>query len=290
MAIDAKSPYVGRKTKRQTTKYETERVDALPFNTPEKSQRYSTERFLGATGLNWYECDPTLQRALRYYMTADELNWAEPHLVRVGELMGGPISERADVTDKNPPRLEKYDRWGHDISEVIIPESALETKRDLIAQGFSSPAFQEAALRAGVRTAPLSMASGYMLNQAEIGLSCAMGADAGMVQAQVERFAPPHVRELVLSKLASGEWIGETGQFFTERTGGSDLGGLETTATPDGDAWILNGFKWFASNCDGQAFVVLAKPLGAPDNVKGNTPFLVLRQRRDGSSNGIHIR
>src|SRR6266542_2477224 len=66
-------------------------------------------------------------------------------------------------------------------------------------------------------------------------MSCAMGADAGMVASQVAQFAPRDIRDLVLSKLESGEWIGKTGQFFTERTGGSDLGALETTATPDGD-------------------------------------------------------
>ena len=134
------------------------------------------------------------------------------------------------------------------------------------------------------------MASGYLLNQAEIGMSCAMGADAGMVQAQVERFAPPDIRELVLSKLASGEWIGETGQFFTERTGGSDLGNLETTATPNGDSWLLNGFKWFASNLNGEAFVVLAKPAGAPDSIRGTAAFLVLKHKRDGTRNGMRIR
>jgi alkylation response protein AidB-like acyl-CoA dehydrogenase len=77
---------------------------------------------------------------------------------------------------------------------------------------------------------------------------------------------------------------------FTERAGGSDLGALETTATPEGDHYLLNGFKWFASNANGQVYVVLAKPLGAPDNVKGVCSFLVMRQRRDGSPNGIHIR
>ncbi len=275
---------------RGTKKYGAERVDALPFNTPAKTERYATERFLGATGLNWYDCDPTLQRSMRYYMAPDEIEWSEPHLSRLGALMGGPISERADITDKNPPQLVKYDQWGHDISEVTIPESALATKRDLIELGFTSPAFQDDAMSAGVRTAPLAMASGYMLNQAEIGMSCAMGADAGMVQAQVERFAPPDIRELVLTKLASGEWLGQTGQFFTERTGGSDLGNLETTATPAGDAWLLNGFKWFASNLNGEAFVVLAKPAGAPDSIRGVAAFLALKYRRDGTRNGIRIR
>ena len=278
--------------RRSTTSasYSQERVDSLPFNTAEKTDRYRTERFLGGIGLNWYECDPTLQRAMRYYLTPDEFGWAEPRLVRLGALMGGPVAERAEVTDKNPPQLVKYDRWGHDISEVTIPESAKATKVDLVRDGFMGPDFRRAAEAAGVNQGPLSMASSYLLNQAEIGMSCAMGADAGMVEAQVAKYAPPDVQEYVLSRIASGEWVGATGQFFTERTGGSDLGGLETTATPNGDSWLLNGFKWFASNLDGEAFVVLAKPEGATDGVRGITPFLVLKYRRDGSRNGMKIR
>ena len=93
-----------------------------------------------------------------------------------------------------------------------------------------------------------------------------------------------------MAKFASGEWAGETIQSLTERTGGSDLAELETTATPDGDAWRLNGFKWFASNANGQAWVVLAKPEGAPDSARGIATFLVLRERRDGTRNGIRIR
>src|SRR6202020_3371324 len=98
------------------------------------------------------------------------------------------------------------------------------------------------------------------------------------------------VAEHVLAKFASGEWEVETAQLLTERAGGSDLGALETTATRHGDAWLLNGFKWFASNCDGQVFVVLAKPEGAPDSTRGAASCLVLRTRRDGTRNGIRIR
>jgi acyl-CoA dehydrogenase len=270
--------------------YQAERVDALPFNTAAKTGRYATERFYGATGLNWYLADPTLQRAMQYYLTSDELAWAEPHLVSLGALMGGPVSERAELTDKNPPQLIKYDRWGHEISEVLLPESAVQTKRDLTAHAFYSADFRREAQERGLRTGPLTMASGYLLDQAEVGMTCAMGADAGMVHAMTERFAPPDVREWLLPKLEAGEMVGLTGQFFTERTGGSDLGELETTATPDGDAWKLNGFKWFCSNVNGEAFVVLAKPEGGRDDVKGVTAFLVLKQRRDGTRNGFRIR
>ncbi|CLT27638.1 Putative acyl-CoA dehydrogenase FadE35 [Mycobacterium tuberculosis] len=42
--------------------------------------------------------------------------------------------------------------------------------------------------------------------------------------------------------------------------------------------------------CAGEAFVVLAKPEGAPDSTRGVATFLVLRTRRDGSRNGVRIR
>src|SRR6201987_4089163 len=126
-------------------------------------------------------------------------------------------------------------------------------------------------------------ASNYLLNQADIGMGCGLGTGDGMVKSLVAAYAPPDVREHVLAKFAAGEWEGKTAQLLTERTGGSDLGALETTATRHGDIWRLNGFKWFASNCNGEAFVVLAKPEGAPDSTRGVATFLVLRTRREGS-------
>ncbi|HEX5256515.1 MAG TPA: acyl-CoA dehydrogenase family protein [Mycobacterium sp.] len=267
--------------------YAVEAVDRLPFSTDEKSQRYATENYSGAVGLNWYLTDPTLRFTMAYYLQPDELGLAERHLTRIGELMGGPVARWADETDRNPPQLQRYDRWGHDISEVVMPASFTQSKRAVLDA--------QQALRTEAREAKMSsslpmFASNYLLNQADIGMGCALGTGGGMVQSLVSAYAPPDVAEHVLAKFASGEWAGETAQLLTERTGGSDLGALETTATRQGDSWLLNGFKWFASNCAGEAFVVLAKPEGAPDSSRGVANFLVLRTRRDGSRNGVRVR
>lgn len=267
--------------------YAVEAVDRLPFSTDEKSQRYATENYRGAVGLNWYLTDPTLRFTMAYYLEPDELELAERHLTRIGELMGGPVARWAEETDRNPPQLQRYDRWGHDISEVVMPASFMQSKRTVLDA--------QQALRTEAREAKISsslplFASNYLLNQADIGMGCALGTGGGMVQSLVASYAPPDVAEHVLAKFASGEWAGETAQLLTERTGGSDLGALETTATRQGDAWLLNGFKWFASNCAGEAFVVMAKPEGAPDTSRGVANFLVLRTRRDGSRNGVRVR
>ena len=238
-------------------------------------------------GLNWYTTDPTLQATMAYYLQPDELAVAEPHLTRIGELMGGPVARWAEETDRNPPRLERYDRWGHDVSRVVMPTSFAESRRAVLD---AQQALRDDARRAGVNSSLTVFASNYLLNQADIGMGCALGTGGGMVKSLVAAYAPPDVRDHVLAKFESGEWEGETAQLLTERTGGSDLGALETTATRDGDAWLLNGFKWFASNCNGEAFVVLAKPEGAPDSSRGVATFLVLRTRRDGSRNGVRVR
>ncbi|MEB3984236.1 acyl-CoA dehydrogenase family protein [Mycobacterium sp. 663a-19] len=267
--------------------YDAEPVDRLPFSTEEKARRYRTENYRGAVGLNWYLTDPSLRFIMAYYLQPEELALAERHLTRMGELMGGPVARWADETDRNPPRLERYDRWGHDVSRVVMPESFTQSKRAVLD---AQQALRAEARAAQVNSSLAMFASNYLLNQADIGMGCALGTGGGMVQSLVAAYAPPDVREHVLAKFASGEWAGETAQLLTERTGGSDLGALETTATRHGDAWLLNGFKWFASNCAGEAFVVLAKPEGAPDSTRGVANFLVLRTRRDGSRNGVRIR
>jgi acyl-CoA dehydrogenase len=267
--------------------YDVEAADRLPFTTSEKSSRYRTENYQGAAGLNWYTTDPTLQATMAYYLQPAELAFAEPHLTRSGELMAGPVSRWAEETDRNPPRLDRYDRWGHDVSRVVMPTSFTESRRAVLD---AQKALRDDARQAGVNPSLTLFASNYLLNQADIGMGCALGTGGGMVKSLVAAYAPPDVREHVLAKFASGEWEGETAQLLTERTGGSDLGALETTATRHGDTWRLNGFKWFASNCNGEAFVVLAKPEGAPDSSRGVAIFLVLRTRRDGSRNGVRVR
>ncbi|MCK4176064.1 acyl-CoA dehydrogenase family protein [Aciditerrimonas ferrireducens] len=262
-----------------------------PFSTEARRRRYDSQRYRGAVGRNWYDCDPTLQFLMAQYLQPAQLAWAEPRLRELGGLMGGPIAARAEETDRNPPQLRRYDRWGHDVSEVVLPPSFLANRADLHRLNFTSPAFAAEAAQAGVDPEPLAAAWTYLLNQAEIGMTCALGTGGDMVLRMAEAYAPPEVRARVAELFPHGGFSGEAAQMFTERTGGSDLGELETTATPDGQGgWRLDGVKWFVSNVQAGAMIALAKVAGGPDGTRGVAPFLVLRQRLDGTPNGIRIR
>jgi acyl-CoA dehydrogenase len=78
--------------------------------------------------------------------------------------------------------------------------------------------------------------------------------------------------------------------FLTERQGGSDVGSNDVTATQQGGRWLLSGDKWFCSNVDAEAILVLARmPDGGP-GTRGLGLFLALREAPagNGATSRIH--
>lgn len=84
-------------------------------------------------------------------------------------------------------------------------------------------------------------------------------------EAQKQKFLVP---------LAKGEKIGAFG--LTEPSAGSDAGGTRTTATRDGNDWILNGSKIFITNAgEAEIYVVLARSDKSAEKHRGISAFIV---------------
>lgn len=62
-------------------------------------------------------------------------------------------------------------------------------------------------------------------------------------------------RKELLRRSASGDWIGAIG--FSEPLAGSDLANVQTTATLDGDAWVIHGQKRWIGNSLAADFIQL---------------------------------
>jgi alkylation response protein AidB-like acyl-CoA dehydrogenase len=87
-----------------------------------------------------------------------------------------------------------------------------------------------------------------------------------------------------LLKKDDSAWQGAT--WMTEAKGGSDLGAsVETIAHPEGNYWLLNGEKYFASNAGSELAIVAGRFEGAPQNIKGLGLFLLPRYSDDGTLN-----
>lgn len=127
----------------------------------------------------------------------------------------------------------------------------------------------------------------YALAMMEISRGCASTAVTmavtNMVGEVIASFGTEAQRDLWCPRLAAGEY----GAFGLSEVGaGSDPGGMLTTATEDGDGWILRGSKQWISHGDEAAVVVVWARTDGPGS-RGLSCFLVSPEA-EGFSVGKH--
>src|SRR5512132_2053117 len=246
-----------------------------------------------AIGHNWYDLDPDLQARVRRDCPPEDLDWADAKLREFGGLVGERVAPNSEVVDAPPPELRRYDRWAGEVDEIVHHPAGVDSKRVLWASGYVGGFARDEADRGRPAPGVMLAATSYLLSQADTGLVCSLGMTSG-VAGLVAAYAPPDVRDALLPGLRGDSFDGgvDGSMFLTERDGGSDLGRtVHCTARDVGDGRVvINGEKWFCSNIDGAAIVMLARPEGAPDGPAGLGLYLVPKEREDGSRNGITMR
>ena len=80
-------------------------------------------------GLDFYGSDPSLKGMLQIYLSAAERMHMEPHLQRLGRLVGGRLDDLAREADKMPPRLEPRTRQGEDRPSIVKAPAYLAMER-----------------------------------------------------------------------------------------------------------------------------------------------------------------
>lgn len=98
---------------------------------------------------------------------------------------------------------------------------------------------------------------------------------SGLVGASIERYGTPEQRERWLAPLARGEIFGAAG--VTEPQSGSDVAGMHTSYTRDGDDFVIRGAKAWISNLDVAEFVVTFATSDRSLRHRGVTAFLIPR-------------
>ncbi len=100
----------------------------------------------------------------------------------------------------------------------------------------------------------------------------------------VEKFGTKEIKDLVLPRIAAGEWSGNMA--LTEPDAGSDLAALRTYGEkqPDGSYRIF-GTKRFISNGCGQVSLVLAMNARGASGLANLNLYLCLRKNDDGTDN-----
>ena len=120
----------------------------------------------------------------------------------------------------------------------------------------------------------------YMLAVEELSRHCAstgviVSAHTSLVCDPIYRFGTEEQKQKYLPDLLSGNKIGSFS--LTEAGAGSDAGATKTTAVLDGDEWVLNGSKLFATNGKEAEVFILIASTEPSKKTKGVTAFIVDR-------------
>jgi len=106
-----------------------------------------------------------------------------------------------------------------------------------------------------------------------VGLS--MAAHNSLCTNHILLFGNETQKQTYLPRLATGEWLGAWG--LTEPNTGSDAANMRTTATQDGDHWVLNGSKNFITHGKSSDVAVVIARTGPPNTQHNATAFIVER-------------
>lgn len=104
------------------------------------------------------------------------------------------------------------------------------------------------------------------------GISTAYAVNA-LGSGPIVLFASDEQKKKYLPKIASGEWLCAFG--LTEAQAGSDAANIQTTATRDGDHYVLNGVKQFISNASHSDVFTVVASTDKSRGARGISTFIV---------------
>jgi len=237
---------------------------------------------------NTFEADAALRETLERLLPPAVHARLEPEWRDLGAAAAGPLAELARAAEADPPRLVPFDAWGRRIDEVVVAPAWRELHREAARRGLAAIPY-ERDLGPWARVHQFALLALYGPSSAVY--TCHLAMTDGAARTLLEHAAADLARRVVprlTSRDPDALWT--SGQWMTERAGGSDVSRTETVARREGDGrWRLWGTKWFTSAVTSEVALTLARPQGAPEGSAGLSLFLVHQRDEQGARNGIRI-
>jgi alkylation response protein AidB-like acyl-CoA dehydrogenase len=239
---------------------------------------------------NLFAEDPLGEAFFTHWLGATAFHDVRSHFFQLGRLAARSASASAHA-DRSTPVLRTHDPSGERISRVEYHPDYLLLEEASFGAGIVSIKYDEALLKHHRDHRQLvGFGAGYYFAQAESSLYCPICMTDGLARV-LERWGKGGPMKRALEHLTTQRladmWQGA--MFITERQGGSDVGQNRVSARRQGDRWLLTGTKWFCSNVDAEATLVLARQAGSDAGTKGLGLFLVLREIPEGNHQTIAI-
>ncbi|KAJ0414588.1 hypothetical protein BJY00DRAFT_305488 [Aspergillus carlsbadensis] len=280
---------------------------------------------------NTYTSDPSLRRVLGWYLPPPHLPALDKHLTTLGaEAISPQIREWSADAERNQPYVKGFNVWGeqYGVDRLVTSEGWKQLAKWGARSGVVALGYEDTY---GAQRRLAQYAVNYIYAPSSGMASCPISMTDGaalILSQEIARrnLGPDHPFSVTLRHLLSrGDDVDfwTSGQWMTERAGGSDVANTETWAVRspvsgsssrgngkgDGDRavdegeYLIRGFKFFSSATDANVALLLAKtePSGklstflaplrvsAPTMSTPSSPSSSLSSREPQITNGIRI-
>jgi len=236
---------------------------------------------------NQYDSDSLLREYLERMLPPELFERFEPEYRQLGEINGGELFQLSLADLDNEPVHTVWDPWGNRIDHVEVTDvwkraQVICAEHGLVAAGYDSELGQYARIHQHVLN--------YVVQASLDTYNCPLAMTDGAARTLLDsgnQSLIDHALPRLLSRDPNTMWT--SGQWMTERIGGSDVGQTETVARRDGDAWRLYGTKWFTSATTADMALTLARPEGNSPGGRGLAMFYLELRDDDGRLQNLHI-
>src|SRR6185312_11558155 len=233
---------------------------------------------------NQYQDDLALQKWLKRRMPSAVLQDIAPGLDKLGARAAGEMLVLTAAAEAQAPQHVPYDAWGRRVDRIEVSDAwkalhRIAAEEGIVATGYERRHAEWSRLHQFLRL--------HLYTPSSAIYSCPLAMTDGAARV-IELYGDQDLKRQVLPHLVSRDaaqfWT--SGQWMTERTGGSDVSSTSTEARPQGGGWRLYGTKWFTSATTSEIAVTLAK-----DSEAGGKLSLFLLELRDsaGELNDIFV-
>jgi putative acyl-CoA dehydrogenase len=231
---------------------------------------------------NQYSDDALLRSYLSWRLPSEMLAEIEPELRHLGERAVSDLLVLDAAAEAAPPRLVSYDPWGRRVDDIVTSDAWRALDRVAAEEGLVAVAYER---KHGALSRIDQFARLYLYAPSSATYSCPLAMTDGA--ARLLELYPDAVTRVALQHLTTRDprlfWT--SGQWMTERTGGSDVSRTSTRAVRTEDGFKLYGTKWFTSATTSQIAVTLAYPADAREL----SVFLVQLRDSDGALRDIRV-
>ncbi len=177
----------------------------------------------------------------------------------LGRATATTLPTLASQAEAEPPKHIAYDAWGRRVDEIVTSPAwealrVFSAEHGLVACGYNE-AFGEH--RRVVQAALL-----HLFSASSATYSCPLAMTDAAARVLLD-LAPTDLQTRLVAGLTATDpqQFITSGQWMTERSGGSDVGGTETIARPTDTpgCYTLHGVKWFTSATTSEMALTLAR-------------------------------